>query len=102
MVIVNDQPAAAFDEARRFLAQYYGEDFGRAYLDVWVVAGPPEAVATRLQAYLDAGCTIPIVRFASWQQEQQLDRFVAEVLPMLGDVSRSAQDQGEPSSGGRR
>jgi alkanesulfonate monooxygenase SsuD/methylene tetrahydromethanopterin reductase-like flavin-dependent oxidoreductase (luciferase family) len=98
MVNLNDESARAFDEARRFLAQYYGEDFGRAYLEVWVLSGPPEAVAARLRAYLDAGCTVPIVRFASWEQEKQLDRFVAEVVPMLGDISRTPRDQ----DGGRR
>ena len=98
MVNLKDESARAFDEARRFLAQYYGEDFGRAYLEVWVLSGPPEAVAARLRAYLDAGCTVPIVRFASWEQEKQLDRFVAEVVPMLGDISRTPRDQ----NGGRR
>lgn len=86
MVNVGDDAAAAFDEARRFLAQYYGEDFGRAYLKVWVLSGAPEAVAARLRAYLDAGCTVPIVRFASWEQEKQLDRFVGEVVPQLRDL----------------
>ncbi len=86
MVNVNADPTAAFDEATRFLKSYYGGDFGRAYLEVWVVSGPPEHVAARIRAYLEAGCTVPIIRFASWHQEAQFDAFVTEVVPRLRDL----------------
>jgi alkanesulfonate monooxygenase SsuD/methylene tetrahydromethanopterin reductase-like flavin-dependent oxidoreductase (luciferase family) len=86
MVNVNRDAAAAFAEADRFLRSYYGMDFGRAYLEVWVASGPPEAVAARLRAYLEAGCTVPIIRFASWEQAAQLDAFATEVVPRLGDL----------------
>jgi alkanesulfonate monooxygenase SsuD/methylene tetrahydromethanopterin reductase-like flavin-dependent oxidoreductase (luciferase family) len=85
MVNVNADAGPAFEEARTFLLKYYGEDFGRAYLDVWVASGAPEAVAARIREYLDAGCTVPILRFASWEQEKQLDRFVEHVVPLLRD-----------------
>jgi alkanesulfonate monooxygenase SsuD/methylene tetrahydromethanopterin reductase-like flavin-dependent oxidoreductase (luciferase family) len=85
MVNVNPDATAAFEEARRFLHEYYGENFGRAYLEVWVAAGGPEVVAARVREYLDAGCTVPIVRFASWEQEKQFDRFAERVAPLLRD-----------------
>jgi alkanesulfonate monooxygenase SsuD/methylene tetrahydromethanopterin reductase-like flavin-dependent oxidoreductase (luciferase family) len=90
MVNVNPDPAAAFAEADRFLRSYYGVDFGRAYLEVWVASGPPDAVAARVRAYLEAGCTVPILRFASWQQEAQLAAFLAEVAPRLRDLVEPA------------
>jgi alkanesulfonate monooxygenase SsuD/methylene tetrahydromethanopterin reductase-like flavin-dependent oxidoreductase (luciferase family) len=86
MVNVNPDRAAAFEEATRFLEAYYGVDFGRAYLELWVASGPPEVVAARIRAYLEAGCTVPILRFASWQQNAQFDAFVAEVMPRLRDL----------------
>jgi alkanesulfonate monooxygenase SsuD/methylene tetrahydromethanopterin reductase-like flavin-dependent oxidoreductase (luciferase family) len=90
MVNVNPDPAAAFAEADRFLRSYYGVDFGRAYLEVWVASGPPDVVAARVRAYLEAGCTVPILRFASWQQEAQLKAFLAEVAPRLRDLVEPA------------
>jgi hypothetical protein len=39
---------------------------------------------------LQAGCTVPILRFASWQQGAQLDRFVAGVAPRLRDAAVAA------------
>lgn len=90
MVNVNPDPAAAFAEADRFLRSYYGMDFGRAYLEVWVASGPPDAVADRVRAYLEAGCTVPIIRFASWQQEAQFDAFAGEVVPRLRDLVEPA------------
>ena len=86
MVNVNRDSVAAFEEADRFLRSYYGMDFGRAYLEVWVASGPPDAVAARVRAYLEAGCTVPIIRFASWEQEAQFDAFASEVVPRLRDL----------------
>lgn len=60
--------------------------FERPYLEMWVAAGPPERVAARIRAYLDAGCTIPVLRFASWKQAEQLHRFVGDVFPRLRDA----------------
>ena len=38
-------------------------------------------IREKIQAYVDAGCTTPILRFASWDQKTQLVRALAEVLP---------------------
>ena len=86
MVNINRSRDAAFEEAARFLHAYYGEDFDRPYLEVWVAYGPPQEVAERVRAYVEAGCTVPILRFASWRQEEQFDAFISEVAPCLVDV----------------
>ena len=86
MVNVGADADRAFDEARHFLRSYYGDVFDRSYLQTWVISGPPEVVAERLRAYLEAGCTIPVLRFASSAQIEQLERFVADVVPQLRDA----------------
>ena len=90
MVNVSDDGDAAFDEAATFLRKYYGDVFDRPYLETWVISGPPPRVAERIEAYIEAGCTIPVLRFASSSQVAQLDRFVRDVVPLLrGTVSGS-------------
>jgi alkanesulfonate monooxygenase SsuD/methylene tetrahydromethanopterin reductase-like flavin-dependent oxidoreductase (luciferase family) len=81
MVNVNDDPRAAFDEALRFLQRYYGPRMTPEYVESWLAYGPPAAVIERIRAYVEAGCTTPILRFASWDQQGQLARALAEVLP---------------------
>ena len=102
MVNINTDRDAAFEEAARFLHTYYGEDLGRAYLEVWVAFGDPEEVAGRIRAYLEAGCTTPILRFASWRQEAQFDTFIREVVPYLRDLlpadSEAVGTDGEASA----
>jgi hypothetical protein len=53
------------------------------FLRVWLAAGPPEEVARRIQEYIDAGCTVPILRFAGTDGMAQLERCLEEVLPRL-------------------
>jgi len=86
MVNVGSDPERTFDEAAGFLRHYYGDVFDRPYLRTWVISGPPAEVAKRLRAYLEAGCTIPVLRFASSAQTEQLERFVGEVVPLLRDA----------------
>jgi len=86
MVNINADREAAFDEAGRFLKTYYGEKFDRAYLAKWVASGTPEEVAGRIRAYIEAGCTIPILRFASWRPMEQIEAFAGEVAPYLRDL----------------
>jgi alkanesulfonate monooxygenase SsuD/methylene tetrahydromethanopterin reductase-like flavin-dependent oxidoreductase (luciferase family) len=90
MVNVSDDGDRAFDEAAGFLRKYYGDVFDRPYLETWVISGPPGRVAERIRAYLDAGCTIPVLRFASSSQVSQLDRFVRDVVPLLGTAAAPA------------
>ncbi len=81
MVNINDSREAAFREAKKFLDQYYMTDMAPDYVDLWVAYGPPEAVLEKIHAYVEAGCSVPILRFASWDQTGQLQRALAEVMP---------------------
>src|SRR5262245_53376844 len=81
MVNINDDRTAGFDEAVKFLQTYYSPAMTRDYIEGWLACGPPAAVLDKIRAYVDAGCTTPILRFASWDQKGQLARTLAEVLP---------------------
>ena len=81
MVNVNDDRSAAFEESVKFLHAYYSPAMTREYIESWLAYGPPSAVVEKIRAYVDAGCTTPILRFASWDQKGQLARALAEVMP---------------------
>jgi alkanesulfonate monooxygenase SsuD/methylene tetrahydromethanopterin reductase-like flavin-dependent oxidoreductase (luciferase family) len=81
MVNINDDRSAAFEEAVKFLHTYYSPAMTREYIESWLACGPPAAVVEKIHAYVDAGCTTPILRFASWDQQGQLARALADVMP---------------------
>lgn len=80
-VNINPSGATAFGEADRFIRAYYGQNF---WADKWGPFGPAPAVAQRILAYAAAGAKEVVVRFASIEgQAEQLQRFLAEVLPLV-------------------
>jgi len=81
MVNINDDRSAALEESVKFLQTYYSPAMTREYIADWLACGPPAAVVDKIRAYVDAGCTTPILRFASWDQKGQLSRALAEVMP---------------------
>jgi hypothetical protein len=81
MVNINDDRKAALEEAVKFLQTYYSPPMTREYIEGWLAYGPPTAVVEKIHAYVDAGCTTPILRFASWDQKAQLARALADVMP---------------------
>ncbi|PYN96576.1 MAG: hypothetical protein DMD91_20915 [Candidatus Rokuibacteriota bacterium] len=81
MVNINDDRSAAFEEAVKFLHTYYSPAMTREYIENWLACGSPAAVVEKIRAYVDAGCTTPILRFASWDQKGQLARALADVMP---------------------
>jgi alkanesulfonate monooxygenase SsuD/methylene tetrahydromethanopterin reductase-like flavin-dependent oxidoreductase (luciferase family) len=81
MVNINDDREAAFEESLKFLHTYYSPAMTREYVESWLAYGSPAAVVEKIRAYVDAGCTTPILRFASWDQKGQLARALADVLP---------------------
>ena len=81
MVNLNDDRAAAFEESVKFLHTYYSPAMTREYIESWLAYGPPSAVIEKIHAYVEAGCTTPILRFASWDQKGQLARALEAVLP---------------------
>jgi alkanesulfonate monooxygenase SsuD/methylene tetrahydromethanopterin reductase-like flavin-dependent oxidoreductase (luciferase family) len=84
MVNINDDAARAHRESVEFLDRYYGQGtVGDDFLKNWLAFGPPAAVAEKIATFIEAGYTTPILRFTSLDQRGQLERCVAEVLPML-------------------
>jgi alkanesulfonate monooxygenase SsuD/methylene tetrahydromethanopterin reductase-like flavin-dependent oxidoreductase (luciferase family) len=81
MVNINDDRGAALEESVKFLQTYYSPAMTREYIADWLACGPPSAVVDKIRAYVEAGCTTPILRFASWDQRGQLTRALAEVMP---------------------
>ena len=49
--------------------------------DRWGPWGPAELTVDRILQYESAGAETMIVRFASFDQERQLQRFLEEVVP---------------------
>jgi alkanesulfonate monooxygenase SsuD/methylene tetrahydromethanopterin reductase-like flavin-dependent oxidoreductase (luciferase family) len=84
MVNVSDDERRARRESIDFLDKYYGEGhLTDEMLSYWLLAGSPARIQDGLAAFLAAGCSTPIVRFTSWDQHTQLERFVTEVAPAL-------------------
>jgi coenzyme F420-dependent glucose-6-phosphate dehydrogenase len=82
MVNINDDRDRAYQEAETFLTSYYGAGtISRERAELWLAHGPPEAVIEKIQAYIDAGCTTPVLRFVSPDLAGQLKRCIEEVLP---------------------
>ena len=68
----------ASSEADRFLKLYYGMNF---WGDRWGPYGPAELTVERISRYREAGAETMIVRFAAFDQEWQLHRFLEEIVP---------------------
>jgi alkanesulfonate monooxygenase SsuD/methylene tetrahydromethanopterin reductase-like flavin-dependent oxidoreductase (luciferase family) len=83
MVNINDDPGTAKEEARDFLKRYYFMDLPERLIEMWLAYGTPAMVAAKIQSYIDVGCTLPILRFASFTQTAQLQRFLEEVAAVL-------------------
>jgi alkanesulfonate monooxygenase SsuD/methylene tetrahydromethanopterin reductase-like flavin-dependent oxidoreductase (luciferase family) len=82
MVNINDDRDMAFREAETFLRSYYGAGaVSRERAELWLAYGPPTAVIEKIQAYVSAGCTTPVLRFVSPHLQEQLQRCVEEVMP---------------------
>src|SRR5207253_9690290 len=82
---INDDRAAALAEAKAFLDTYYTAKFMPGFVEQWTVAGGPKECAQQLCAYFAAGLGHMALRLASWSQRGQLERFLGEVAPALGD-----------------
>ena len=82
MVNINEDRSQAYRESLDFLTTYYGAGYvSQEKADLWLAYGPPEAVIEKIQAYIDAGCTTPVLRFVAPNLSHQLQRCIQEVLP---------------------
>ena len=81
-VNINDDPEKALKEAMEWKRQYFPSKYRvRQQKDSWIVYGPPENVIKTIRSYLDAGCTLPLIRFVSHDTQEQMERFFNDVLP---------------------
>ncbi len=79
-VNIDNDSTAALADADDFLMAYYGV---RHWGERWGPWGSAQAIAEAMQAYADAGAQHLVVRFASWNQCTQFERFEREVLPLF-------------------
>ena len=82
-LLVGDDPAAARSEGAAFMADYHRRPMDDSSIDRWLVWGPAEACAERLNAYVEAGATSFQCVLASVDQQPQMERVAAELLPLL-------------------
>jgi alkanesulfonate monooxygenase SsuD/methylene tetrahydromethanopterin reductase-like flavin-dependent oxidoreductase (luciferase family) len=82
MVNINEDEDKAYEEATHFLGSYYGAGaITKERADTWLAIGSPQAVIDKIAAYLEIGCTTPILRFVAPNPREQLQRCIEEVLP---------------------
>ena len=75
--LTEDEHKAA-QETEKYLMMYYGSRIPR---DHWGPIGPPDRTVERIRQYAQAGAGTIVVRFASFDQQAQLDTFLREVAP---------------------
>ncbi len=81
-VNINDDPEKAYREAEAFLTEYYGAGaISSDRAQVWLACGSPQAVIDKIASYIEAGCTMPVMRFVSPDLKGQLQRCIEEVMP---------------------
>ena len=79
-VNLNTDPSRAREEADEFLRLYYGINI---WDERWGPWGSCSETVTRMNEYFEAGADTVIVRFASFDQESNLERFLSEVAPFV-------------------
>jgi alkanesulfonate monooxygenase SsuD/methylene tetrahydromethanopterin reductase-like flavin-dependent oxidoreductase (luciferase family) len=82
-VNINPDRAAALEESKRFLDEYYGPVFAPPMVEGWTAAGTPKQCAEDLRAIARSGAKTITLRITSWDQAGQLQRLVHEVLPLV-------------------
>lgn len=78
---INEDRTAALRESKSFLDRYYTSNFSPAFVEGFTTAGSPERCIEELKAYFDAGLDHIALRMASWDQREQLRRFLDQVAP---------------------
>ena len=80
-VNINSDRRAALEESKRFLDEYYGPIFAPQMVEAWTAAGSPTQCAHDLADLRRSGAKMITVRITSWDQQDQFERLVNEVLP---------------------
>ena len=84
-LLVGDDADAARAEGAAFMEDYHRRPMDDASVDRWLVCGPPEACAERLDAYVAAGAASFQCVLATVDQQAQMERVAAELLPLLAE-----------------
>jgi alkanesulfonate monooxygenase SsuD/methylene tetrahydromethanopterin reductase-like flavin-dependent oxidoreductase (luciferase family) len=80
---VNSNADEAEREMEEFLLAYYGPIYPTIAKFQGHCAGSPQRCAEYLRGFTDAGVQHFVIRFATAAQEPQMERFFAEVVPLL-------------------
>jgi len=80
---VNPDEALAVREMEEFLIAYYGPMHHHIKKTQAICSGAPERIADFVRGFVRAGAPHFVVRFASPDQEPQMDRFLRSVVPLL-------------------
>jgi alkanesulfonate monooxygenase SsuD/methylene tetrahydromethanopterin reductase-like flavin-dependent oxidoreductase (luciferase family) len=81
---LNDDRDQAIEESKKFLDLYYTADYSREAVEGWVAIGSVEQIVEKLKRYEALGFNEATLRITSWNQREQLDRLIKEVLPHFG------------------
>jgi alkanesulfonate monooxygenase SsuD/methylene tetrahydromethanopterin reductase-like flavin-dependent oxidoreductase (luciferase family) len=82
MVNINDDAKLAREQAVEFFTNYYGSGVVTdEFIKHWLAYGPPEDVISKIEEFIDVGCTTPVLRFVNKDQMGQLNRCTEEVIP---------------------
>ena len=81
-VNLNDEDEA-LAEGDQFMRAYYSRPYEAVSKQLLCVFGPPEKCVEAISRYREAGVTYFIVRFASPNQVEQLNKFTNYVLPAV-------------------
>lgn len=82
-ILVGSSVEESRAEGAAFLEAYHRRPMDESSLDRWLICGPPEVCADRLNEYVAAGITSFQCVLASVSQRAQLDRIATEVVPAL-------------------
>ena len=74
---------ACLEESKKFLDAYYGPVFSPAMVESWTAAGTPDECVEHLEGLRRDGAKQITLRMTSWNQTDQYERLIAEVLPRV-------------------
>jgi alkanesulfonate monooxygenase SsuD/methylene tetrahydromethanopterin reductase-like flavin-dependent oxidoreductase (luciferase family) len=73
-------------ETQRFLDAYYGPVFSPEMTAAWTAVGTPKECIEHLRQLVRDGAKGIALRFTSWNQKEQYERVVHEVLPYVRET----------------
>ena len=80
---VNEDSRRGWEGVRDHLEDFHGPPIQDDVVDRWAIAGPPEQIAARLNAYIDAGVRIFQIVIGSPDQFGQMRQIAEGVLPLI-------------------